>query len=284
MTSGFDEMSLALFTTLAPAGAVAFIMLALARFAAHDHDEAVRIDRMVALPFAVCLVGFIASATHLGTPANALHVFGGIGRSPLSNEVLAAVAFLFFAGSYWMMAFKQNFPDKAAKPWLALASATAAVFIAFTSVAYSVSTVPTWNTVFTPANLLLSALHAGPLLGLLFLQVAKTSHRIGGFITLGVSTLALAAGTFTLALHQASLASLGNNEISAASLVPDYPSVIVAHLILGVVAIIGAALSLRPGLKNRTIIALRVTSCSLALLGVFITRIVFYQLHMTLGF
>ena len=76
MTSGLDNLSLALFTALAPAGVVAFIVLALARIFSADHDRAVRIDRMIALPFAVALLGFIASATHLGTPANALQGYG----------------------------------------------------------------------------------------------------------------------------------------------------------------------------------------------------------------
>lgn len=143
MTSGFDEFSLALFTTLAPAGTIAFIALALARLLERDHEAAVRIDRLAALPFSVVLVGFIASATHLGTPANALHVFSGVGRSPLSNEVLAAVAFLFLAGSYWMAAFKQHFPDSVAKPWLVLACAAGAALVACTSLAYAMDTVPT---------------------------------------------------------------------------------------------------------------------------------------------
>ena len=82
--SGFDSFSLALFTTLAPAGVVAFIVLALVRLTCRNHDEAVRVDRIIALPFAVTLIGFIASATHLGTPANALHVFSGVGTSPPS--------------------------------------------------------------------------------------------------------------------------------------------------------------------------------------------------------
>ena len=142
MTSGFDELSLALFTTLAPAGTIAFIALALARLLERDHEAAVRIDRLAALPFSVVLVGFIASATHLGTPANALHVFSGVGRSPLSNEVLAAVAFLFLAGSYWMAAFKQHFPDSVAKPWLVLTCAAGAALVACTSLAYAVDTVP----------------------------------------------------------------------------------------------------------------------------------------------
>ncbi|WP_442904588.1 DmsC/YnfH family molybdoenzyme membrane anchor subunit [Gordonibacter sp.] len=66
---------------------IACIASALARLGTASREEAVRIDRMCACPFSVCLVGFIASATHLGTPANALHVFWSIGRSTLSNEV-----------------------------------------------------------------------------------------------------------------------------------------------------------------------------------------------------
>ena len=158
MTSGLDNLSLALFTALAPAGVVAFIIMALARLFAIDHERAVRIDRMIALPFAVALVGFIASATHLGTPANALHVFSGVGTSPLSNEVLAAVMFLFLAGSYWMVAFKVNFPDAAAKPWLLVACLAGIALLACTSQAYAVRTVPTWNTPYSPANLLLTGL------------------------------------------------------------------------------------------------------------------------------
>ena len=127
---------------------------------------------------AAVLVGFIASATHLGTPANALHVFSGVGRSPLSNEVLSAVAFLFLVGSYWMMAFKERFPDAVAKPWLALACLAGIALIACTSMAYNVDTVPTWDTAFTPANLVLAALLAGPVLGLLFLELAEYFVRI----------------------------------------------------------------------------------------------------------
>ncbi|MEG0991495.1 MAG: DmsC/YnfH family molybdoenzyme membrane anchor subunit [Gordonibacter sp.] len=284
MTSGFDELSLALFTALAPAGAVAFIVVALARLGAASREEAVRIDRMCACPFSVCLVGFIASATHLGTPANALHVFWGIGRSPLSNEVLSAVAFLFLVGAYWMMAFKRNFPDKIAKPWLVLTCAAAIVFIACTSVAYSVDTVPTWNTTFTPVNLLFSGLLPGPLLGLLFTGLAQAQRPLGDLLVVAVASFALVAGTIVLVAHQQSLALVANNEIVASSLVPHYPLAIAAHAALGITGITCAALTLRRGAKHHNVIVLRVLACVFALAAVFITRLVFYQLHMTVGF
>ena len=195
MTSGFDAFSLGLFTSLAPAGVVAFLALALVRLWSRDRTASVRIDRMIALPFSVVLIGFIASATHLGTPANALHVFSGVGRSPLSNEVLSAVAFLFLVGSYWMMAFKERFPDAVAKPWLALACLAGIALIACTSMAYNVDTVPTWDTAFTPANLVLAALLAGPVLGLLFLELAQVRPRALERALVVLAAPALVAGT-----------------------------------------------------------------------------------------
>lgn len=284
MTSGFDEISLALFTALAPAGAVAFIVVAIARITATDHEEAVRLDRMVALPFSLCLVGFIASATHLGTPANALHVFSGVGRSPLSNEVFAAIAFLFFTGSYWMTAFKQRFPDAIAKPWLILASISAVMFVVFTSIAYSVDTVPTWNTLYTPLNLLFGALLAGPLCGLLFMRLARVQRRFGGFAIVLVSTIALIMGTVVLGMHQQSLALISNNEMNAATLAPHYLLAVALHFALGLASVVCAAFSLRYGPQGRRVLVLRIVACTLALFAVFITRVVFYQLHMTLGF
>lgn len=284
MNSGFDEISLALFTTLAPAGVIAFIALAAARLFADQHEKAVRIDRMIALPFSVCLVGFIASATHLGTPANALHVFSGVGRSPLSNEVFSAVVFLFFVGSYWMMAFKQTFPDKIAHIWLAAGTIAGLVFLACTSTAYAVHTVPTWDTVFSPANMLLAAFFTGPLFGMFFLLLCRTERPLLPRLLLTVSSIAFVVGVIVLAMHQQSLGNIANNETSALALAPHYPSIIAAHAVLGLFSLASAAFSLRKGGRFRA----KLIACGIGVLAasiaVFITRIAFYQLHMTLGF
>lgn len=284
MTSGFDALSLAIFTSLAPAGVVAFIILAIARLSVRNHDAAVRIDRIIALPFSLVLIGFIASATHLGTPANALHVFSGIGRSPLSNEVLSAVAFLFLVGSYWMMAFKRHFPDIVAKPWLVLACFAGIILTICTSMAYSVHTVPTWNTPYTPANLVLSALLAGPIFSLLFLEIAHARPRLLEWLAFILSCCALIVGTAVLGLHDASSAAIANNEFAANSLAPHYNIVIVAHLVLGISGIIAAGATLKQGQSERLTLILRSLASILTLAAVLITRIVFYNLHMTVGF
>ena len=87
----FGEITLVLFTTLAPSGAVAYLIMGLPVLVGRAQDEvARRLNRWSCLPLVVTMVGLIASATHLGNPSNALYVFTGVGRSPLSTEVFAA--------------------------------------------------------------------------------------------------------------------------------------------------------------------------------------------------
>ena len=96
-----SEITLVLFTTLAPSGAVAYLLMSLPVLSGRAAgDTARRLNQLTCLPLLVAMVGLVASATHLGNPANALYVFTGVGRSPLSTEVFAAVIFLALAGVY----------------------------------------------------------------------------------------------------------------------------------------------------------------------------------------
>ena len=98
---------------------------------------------------------------HLGTPANALHVFSGVGRSPLSNEGAGRSR---IPASCWIVlddGLQGTVSRCVAKPWLVLACLAGIALIVGTSLAYDVTTVPTWSTPYTPANLALSALLAG---------------------------------------------------------------------------------------------------------------------------
>ncbi|WP_165045070.1 DmsC/YnfH family molybdoenzyme membrane anchor subunit [Adlercreutzia sp. ZJ138] len=318
MSSGFNEISLALFTTLAPAGAVAFVIVALVRMlmgvrdvrcgdvrAVGDTagtvsadsiveswavcDSPSRLDRMVAIPFAIALVGFIASATHLGTPANALHVFSGVGRSPLSNEVFAAVLFLALAGSYWMAAFSERFPAWLVRPWLAAASLAAITFVGFTSLAYSVSTVPTWDTAWTPAVLVFQAVAGGCLVALPVLCIAGVRKWVLDRLLIAVSAVALVGCCVVYAGYGSEVLMVANNEFSAASLVPHYAAQIAVCVVSGFAGIIAAASSMlvaRQGLPKAAVplFVLRLVACVLMLGATFGARLMFYQLHMTVGF
>ena len=135
-----------------------------ASFCSSDESAARRIERYLVVPLVFAITGLIASATHLGTPANALYVITGIGRSPLSNEV-AAVAFLAFGGAYWFLAFRDEVAPVLRRVLAVVVPAAGAAFVAMIAFAYSVSTVPTWNLPTVPIMLRLAALASGPFVG-----------------------------------------------------------------------------------------------------------------------
>ena len=107
------ELPLALFTTLAPIGAGAFVALAVAFFTTKFSDEQLRkIDRMTAIPVVALVAGFICAFFHLASPMHAFGVFAGVGASPLSNELLAGVVFAVLAIVYWIVALAGKLDKK----------------------------------------------------------------------------------------------------------------------------------------------------------------------------
>ena len=56
------------------------------------------------------------------------------------------------------------------------------------------------------------------------------------------------------------------------------------HLVLGTLGVAAAGLSLKRVQSRRTTLALRIAASIFVLAAVFVTRFVFYHLHMTVGF
>lgn len=185
-------------------------------------------------PLAIAWAGFIASATHLGTPANALHAINGLGRSPLSNEVVSAVAFLFFAGMAWMYSYREKPKASVMNGLLAISIVCVIVMLFHTSFAYSIATVPTWDTWLTPANLCATALLSGPALATTVLQAARVRAGKWPYALLLIAVAALAAGTVLLVCHMNFLGTVGNNVTLASALVPNYGWLIAAHAALAI--------------------------------------------------
>ncbi|WP_270298209.1 dimethyl sulfoxide reductase anchor subunit family protein [Eggerthella sinensis] len=154
--TAFNEITLVLFTTLAPSGAVAYAVMALAALRAQGETRK-RVSGALLVPFLVTLVGLVASATHLGNPDNALYVFTRVGQSPLSNEVCAAVLFLGASGVHWLYQFAEHARPKVLNALLVGAIAAAAAFLVSVAFAYDSRTVVTWDTPFVPLALCLNA-------------------------------------------------------------------------------------------------------------------------------
>lgn len=235
------RIALTLFTVLSPAGAIAFIALALQILRRSKRDNTVvQLEHYLVAPLAVCMVGLIASATHLGTPANALYVIKGWGRSPLSNEVVAAAGFLFLAGSYWLYSFsaKHHVPRLVARIWLGLTCASAVWLVSMISVVYAIPTIPTWHNTLVPFGLWAVALCTGPQLAIAAFALAGATVSRGWLLTLlAVSALATVAGTVVFCLQNTALYTLHNAYGSAAALVPWYPWCIAGWAIFGLLGL-----------------------------------------------
>jgi anaerobic dimethyl sulfoxide reductase subunit C (anchor subunit) len=158
---------------------VAFVCLAvLVMWKGERSDGAEHLEHWLIAPLAVCMVGLVASATHLGTPGNALYVFAGWGRSPLSNEVMSALGFLVLAGLYWLASFSRKKPPVAVcRVWLFLACVTALWLVSMISIVYAIPTIPPWNSELVPYGLWCMALSSGPLLAIATCACARAFYR-----------------------------------------------------------------------------------------------------------
>ncbi|ACV21745.1 DMSO reductase anchor subunit [Slackia heliotrinireducens] len=288
METGFNGQTLAVFTALAPAGAVAFLCLALflgIRGRSLEESQVVRLYRFIALPLAAGWFGFIASATHLGTPANALYVALGVGRSPLSNEVATTILFLLFAGVLWLVSFRERPLRGLMRVLCVLCVAAAFAMLAFMSVAYNVESVPSWDTWHTPVNLLLTALFSGCALGSYTLLLARIESRMFPKVLLWASAAALVVGSVFLYIHMNFLTGVVNNETTAIAEVPWYPAAIIGHILIGAV---GLAIQYR-GLDMRITSTWRARvigafGLALVLVSAVIVRLPFYEAYLSIGF
>ena len=148
------ELPLALFTTLAPLGAGAFIALACAFFTTSFSDEQLKkIDRGTIIPLAIVIVGFICAFFHLASPMNAPSVFLGAG-SPMSNEIIAGCVFAIVAIVYVIVTNAGKICGSARKGFAAVVAVLAVIFAIFTGLAYVMSTIATWDTSLVPVQML----------------------------------------------------------------------------------------------------------------------------------
>lgn len=278
------EMPLALFTTLAPIGAGAFIALAVAFFTTKFTDEQLKkIDRMITIPVVVLVAGFICAFFHLASPMHAFGVFAGLGASPLSNELLAGVVFAVLAIVYWIVALAGKLGEGARKGFAAVVAVMAVVFACFTGAAYMMETIASWNTPMVPIAVLGFSLLGGVSLGVLVLALsgALEDAAKGGFKTaaLAVLIVGLVLGVAGLLVQVMSVSGMGNALVDGADLVAAAS----APMWIGVVCMVVAAAAAFMALRNSKSTALAAAAPVLAIVGVFAARLAFYAVQLSVG-
>ena len=278
------ELPLALFTTLAPVGAGAFIALAVAFFTTKFSDEQLKkIDRMTTIPVVVLVAGFICAFFHLASPMHAFGVFAGVGASPLSNELLAGVVFAVLAIVYWIVALAGKLGEGARKGFAAVVAVMAIVFACFTGAAYMMETIASWNTPMVPVAVLGFSLLGGICLGVLVLALsgALEDAAKGGFkmAALAVLIVGLVLGVAGLLVQVMSVSGMGNALVDGADLVAAAS----APMWIGVVSMVVAAAAAFMALRNTKSTALAAAAPVLAVVGVFAARLAFYAVQLSVG-
>ena len=278
------ELPLALFTTLAPIGAGAFIALAVAFFTTKFSDEQLKkIDRMTTIPVVVLVAGFICAFFHLASPMHAFGVFAGLGASPLSNELLAGVVFAVLAIVYWIVALAGKLGEGARKGFAAVVAVMAIVFACFTGAAYMMETIVSWNTPMVPVAVLGFSLLGGVSLGVLVLALsgALEDAAKGGFkmAALVVLVIGLVLGVAGLLVQVMSVSGMGNALVDGADLVTAAS----APMWIGVVCMVVAAAAAFMALRNSKSTALAAAAPVLAIVGVFAARLAFYAVQLSVG-
>lgn len=285
LANATGEVTLVVFTTLGPAAALAYLIMLIPFFAPHRAcEEKARVRKQLWIPLVLCMCGLISSATHLGNPANALYVLSHVGESPLSNEILAASAFLACAALFWLAGFALR-PHKAFDLVVAvLVVVTGAVFIFAVAFAYDVETITTWSHPAVPASIVLSAFAAGPLLATFCLAFSDSRSTGLKFerVYLGTSAVASVLWLATQVWYGIALQGMENALFSATELVGGY------WACLGVAAVLlvaGFALSGLHLLRHARVPSLARIACAAgcALAAIFIMRFLFYMAHMTVG-
>lgn len=278
------ELPLALFTTLAPIGAGAFIALAVAFFTTKFSDEQLKkIDRMTTIPVVVLVAGFICAFFHLASPMHAFGVFAGLGASPLSNELLAGVVLAVLAIVYWIVALAGKLSEGARKGFAAVVAVMAVVFACFTGAAYMMETIASWNTPMVPVAVLGFSLLGGVSLGVLVLALsgALADAAKGGFkmAALAVLVIGLVLGVAGLLVQVMSVSGMGNALVDGADLVAAAS----APMWIGVVCMVVAAAAAFMALRNTKSTALAAAAPVLAIVGVFAARLAFYAVQLSVG-
>lgn len=279
METAFAELPLAFFTTLAPIGAGAFIALSCA-FLTTDftNEELSKINKLTIVPAIVTLVGFVAAFFHLGSPAKAFGVFAGVGSSPLSNEIAVGVVFVIAMLVYVALAFTGKLKEDLQKIFSVVVAILAVIFAAFCGLAYNMETIASWNTMLSPVQLVGFALIGGAAFGTLLLAIVnKTDQAKGALIAVSAVGAVLAvAGLIMLVGNVSAMSNALVDGASLATAVSPYEIAAVICLLLACGCTIAAAM-------GKYIKAAAGAAVIFALVGIFLARLVFYAVQLSVG-
>lgn len=281
MENAMAELPLAIFTTLVPFGAGAFIMLAASLFVSKfEAAEQAKLDKLSLVPLAIVAVGFVASFFHLASPTSAFGVFAGLGSSPLSNEIAMGVVFFVVAAVYCAMAFAGKLADSSRKPFAAVVAVLALAFSAFTGMAYMMETIASWNTPLVPIEMLGLALLGGAALGSALVSAAAKSSDFHAWTSVAfvMALVGYVAALVALVGHYGVLGALSSSTVAGATLADGVTGFLAGFGVCGLLSVASLGYCCK---KPST--AVSAIAAVLALVAIFLVRFAFYAIQLSVA-
>ena len=302
------ELPLVIFTIAAQMSAGSFIVLGLINILGlgvkQETMDKVTGPALYAIG-PLLLLGFVASATHLGNPLNALNAVRHFPNSPLSLEVVIGSAFL---GVGALFAVLQWFKLGAFRLRQAVAVVAAALGVALVwaiSQVYSLSTVPAWATYYTPLRFFLTAFLLGGLaVGAALVIAAGVRARrgdeldstgahlvtrsvrgiaFGAILALGLKFVGLPAYIGYLGTHPSPAAAESLHRLTDTYGPFSAAQTILVFVGIGLLAYLLYRMSGKEGAGSRLLPSIAVLAFLLVLAGEVVGRMLFYASMVRVG-
>lgn len=285
MELAMSELPLALFSTLAPMGAGAFTLLAIA-FCTRSYDDEVlkRIDKLTVVPLVVTIIGFICAFFHLASPMHAFGVFANLGTSPMSNEILVGVIFCVVAIIYWIVAMATRMSAGLRKGLSWVTAIVGLVFCLFIGLAYGMDTIPSWSNAMVPLSTLCFGLLGGTAVGLVVLYWAGAPVAEGDAKGFGTAAMALAwigalGSALFFCINLGMTSGMENNMMTGAELVGG----VMGMAVIGVVLMLAAGVVLTLEIRKQRNVGYAWLAVILAFVGILLVRLCFYGIELSVG-
>ncbi len=194
------ELPLVFFTVLAQASAGTFLLMWLLRLVKPQTFTAATINKLTITAIALVAIAGVCAIFHLGQPLRAINALFGIGRSPMSNEIITCAVYGGFTFAFLVSRYLDAIPVLLSTVCGWLAALAAAYLIYSIPQVYQLETIAAWNTHFTGWQMTMTAVMCGGAI-----VAALTSSRLAG----AISTLAIVLLVATLPSYFAFLGDAG---------------------------------------------------------------------------
>jgi len=153
------ELPLVFFTVLAQASAGAFILMQLcAAMKKIDQNQA---NKVALVSLVMVMIAGISALTHLGQPFRAMNALFGMGRSPMSNEIISCAVFGGLVFLYVVGSLKKTMSESLVNIFGYLGAIAGLALIVLITKVYQLETIPAWNTPITSLQMVLTAVLCG---------------------------------------------------------------------------------------------------------------------------